>query len=233
MPHNRFFTLDDLSEGQQVTLEGPEMHHLSVMRPKVGEDIELVNGKNVLATACIESIEKKRIQLKVNQIERKEPTRPKVILAQALPQVAKLDFIIEKGTELNTDEFWLFPGVLSDKTDLTNNQRSRLDHLAISALKQCGRLDLPQIHILPALKDWQKPEGNLFYGDPRGTMMAQKCEGPTILFIGPEKGFNPSEIEILKNWNAQGIKLHENVLRTETAAVAALSALSVGLVSFL
>jgi 16S rRNA (uracil1498-N3)-methyltransferase len=91
-------------------------------------------------------------------------------------------------------------------------------------MKQCGRLDLPQIFELPPLAKWkEKPPGNLYFGDPRSTQYFAPQTDATI-FIGPEKGFSAKEESILQQtFHAKGVRLNPNILRAETAALCAIS----------
>ena len=142
-----------------------------------------------------------------------------------------LEWIIEKGTELNATAFWLFPGMLSEKDTLSDSQRDRAKHLAISAMKQCGRLDLPEIVIKPPLLQWSPLTGTLLFGDTAEDApylwdlpLPKPLPTPVIVFIGPEKGFDPKERAFLLNtMKASSMRLHPNILRTETAPLVALS----------
>ena len=222
MPADRFYLDQPLTS--HLAIHGEELHHLHVMRIRKGEILEVVNGQGELVEAVVEEIDKKTATLKiVSRIKKPSPTQ-KLVLAQALPRFSSLEWIVEKGTELGVTEFWLFPGKLSEKTSLTTTQLHRLKTISISALKQCGRLFLPQIVIKPVLDAWDKVEGSLFYGDvqKRNTLIGPFLN-PVVFIIGPEKGFAPSEIEALRALSAQSISLHENILRAETAAITALS----------
>lgn len=222
MPVNRFFLDQPLSS--PLFLQGEELHHLHVMRTRLGDTIEIVNGRGELGKAFVEAIDKKTASLKIESLVKKKPPTQKLILAQALPRLSSLEWVIEKGTELGVSEFWLFPGKLSEKTSLSPTQLQRLRTITISALKQCGRLFLPLIVLRPVLNQWKKLEGSLFYGD-----VGEKAPltGPFLnlvtFLIGPEKGLDLSEIQTLNTLGAKPISLHENILRSETAAVTALS----------
>lgn len=221
MPADRFFV--DAPIGQVIALSGEEAHHLHVMRVRPGEEVEVVNGRGILARARIEMIDKKEASLEViSRIEHPTP-KTRLILAQALPRFSALEWIVEKGTELGTTEFLLFPAERSEKKSLTEHQLQRLRLLAQSALKQCGRLFLPTITIHPSLDHWDKPQGTLYFGDVGSAPKLSNPSSHTLFFIGPEKGFSPTESERLQQFGAHGISLHENTLRTETAAIAALS----------
>jgi 16S rRNA (uracil1498-N3)-methyltransferase len=200
------------------------------MRVKKKETVELVNGKNLLALASLESVEKKRASLLIQEVKTDISPRKKVILVQALPRLNHLEWILEKGTELNASAFWLFPSLNSEKKECSSEQLLRLRALTISAMKQCGRTDLPTIHLLPPLDRWEEvPKGTLLYGDTRkeAPYLKRESEEPIYFFVGPEKGFHPHELELLeKRFHAQGAKLHENTLRVETAPFVALALLS-------
>lgn len=231
MPIERFFHPDFFQEKQEIILEGQEFHHLRVMRLKQGEQIELVNGKRELAQARLTALHKESASLEILTIERSQEKKPYLILAQAMPLFNRLEFIIEKGTELGASAFWLFPGHQSEKTNLSSNQSERLKSLSISALKQCGRLDLPPILFKPPLKEWERAEGTLYFGDthpeaPNWQIADNPLQAPLIFFIGPEKGFHSQEVSLLEQWGAQGVKIHSNILRVDTAALTALVLLS-------
>jgi 16S rRNA (uracil1498-N3)-methyltransferase len=220
MPTERFYADSPFSES--VTLTGEEFHHLArVMRGKVGDSIELVNGKGVLAKGVIGTLLPDAAVINIVSSSPDSKKRPQIILAQAIPRQNHLEWIIEKGTELGVTSFWLFPGERSEKKEYNEK---RLKHLTLSALKQCGRLFLPTIEKKPSLPSWKPLNGSLYFGDfEGGKFLPKPAAEPIIFFIGPEKGFSISEIGILQNnLKAQGVRLHENTLRTETAAVVAL-----------
>jgi 16S rRNA (uracil1498-N3)-methyltransferase len=228
MPHNRFYIDALLHTNAQLFMEGEEAHHLMrVMRKQEGEVIELVNGRNQLAQATILTIEKRGIRLKLVQVEEERPPSRAVIMCQAIPRTNRLDLIVEKGTELGMTALWLFPGERSEKNRLSETQLKRLGHIAIAAMKQCGRLDLPEIILKPPLSQWKSLELPSYFGDISSQAqpflsMYQKEEG-VLFFIGPESGFTEKEEQHLSYLGAKGVNLHANILRTDTAPLVALS----------
>lgn len=233
MPKERFFIPQELAVGQHVKIEGSESHHLAtVMRANAGDSIELINGQGVLAKAKIVQIEKKTVTLVVDSIQFSESTVDQLILIQAIPKVNRLDYIIEKGTELGMTALWLFPAQRSEKKELTNNQLERLLHLSIAAVKQCGRLFLPEIKILPPISKWKPFNLSLYFGslDPQAPLFIQelgKSKVQNVGFcVGPEAGLTGEEEGCLRSLGGTGVKLHKNILRTETAAIAGLTILS-------
>lgn len=230
MPAHRFFLIDDLSR-DTVHLSGPEVHHLKqVMRVQIGEIVELINGKGMIAKARLFEINATKASFEIIDKTKVPPPAFDLILAQAITRPALLDWIIEKGTELGATQFWLFPGELSEKKELTAHQLERLHHLMTSALKQCGRLYLPTLKIVPPLSQWTKPTETVLFGSLLSTaapLHNRPNDSSVIMVIGPEKGFSPTEYSILQTQlHATGVKLHDNILRAETAALCALSILS-------
>ncbi len=229
MPADRFFYDGPLKEGKALQLVGEELKHLLVMRLRPGELLELVNGRGELAKATLRAVEKREADLLIEEVERAtKPFRP--ILAQALTKQPKLEWIVEKATELGATEIWLFPGEKSEREKLSQHQMERLRHLSIAAMKQCGRLYLPEIVEQPALKLWGElaAEHQLLLADPVATapyLWEQKIGSSrgVVLLIGSEAGFSDSERKIaLTTLGATSVRLHENILRAETASMAAL-----------
>ena len=232
MPHNRYYIDAPLQKDTTVTLTGDEWHHLvRVLRARKGDPLELINGRGILAEGIVSELKKQDAEITVTQILEERSPPPPLILAQAIPRMNHLEWIIEKGTELNATSFWLFPGLLSEKDTLSETQRTRLKHLAVSAMKQCGRLDLPEIVFKPPLLEWPPLQGTLLFGDTEAhapylwdLTLKTPLPSPVVLFIGPEKGFSPKEHEFLLNTlSCKGMRLHPNILRAETAPLVALS----------
>lgn len=231
MPAERYFFEQAFSLDSVIALEGQEFHHLThVMRNREGDVVELVNGQGLLAKATIDRIEKKKSFLKVIEIVRADKDSFSLILAQGIPRSNRLDFILEKGTELGMSELWLFSASHSEKKEFSEHQLERMKGVLIAAMKQCGRLFLPTIKMVSPLDKWEKPSHVCFFGDttPNAPCFAEawKKQSPkngVIVVIGPESGFNTREVERLKQLEAVGVSLHKNILRTDTAALVALT----------
>ncbi len=232
MPENRFYVEKPLVQNDVIHLDGTEFHHLiHVMRGNVNDEIEVVNGLGEMARARISKIEKKQAILDIDSVIFEPLPQFQMILAQAIPRMNRLDNIIEKGTELGMTKLWLFPGEHSERRKLTDDQLLRMRHVAISAMKQCGRLDLPTIEFMPPLKDLKKSlEFDAFFGDvsPDAPLLINEWQksppkAGAIFFIGAETGFSEEEVASLKKLGAKGIKLHGNILRTDTASLVSLA----------
>lgn len=218
MPAERFYIDADLQG--TLTLKDPEHHHLAhVMRVRIGEEVELVNGRGGLGLARVEAVTKHDAQLKVLTATQNPLPDPRLQLAVPLMRPAKMELVIEKCTELGADAFYLYPAQYSEKKDLSDHQLERLVHIAISAMKQCGRLDLPQVTQLPFEKILTLP-GTFFFGDLQGKAGFEKTDGEIVFMTGPEKGFSEKELAVMRK-TGTGVRLHKNILRAETAPIVA------------
>lgn len=236
MPAERYFFNGSLQSNQTIELQGPEFHHLvHVMRMRKGENVEIVNGQGSLAQGNIEHLGKEKANVRIDEVHLTPKLLPRLILAQALPKPNRLDFIIEKGTELGVDAFWFFPGEHSVKKECYPSQMERIRTLTIAAMKQSGRLYLPSIDYKPSLVNWTDlNDKTMFYGDldSHAPLFEETWKRlptmtfPVIFVTGPEGGLSEKEEKWLKENGGKGVKLHPNILRTETASIMAISLMS-------
>ena len=219
MPADRFYVDADLTG--RLSLVGAEHHHLAhVMKVRLGEEIEVVNGRGALAKAKVLAISKHDAQLEVLSSSQTPLSPPLLTLAIPLMRPVKLELIIEKCTELGADAFWFYPAHFSEKGDLSPHQQERIKLIAISAMKQCGRLDLPALKTLARFEDLFTTPANHLFGDTRVKGPFSPPKGPSVFITGPERGFSEQELELLDK-KAIGVCLHRNILRAETAPIAA------------
>lgn len=232
MPHQRYF-YPGLLDTEQVELAGDEFFHLTkAMRQKSGELLELVNGQGALATGRIAQIEKRNCVILIQNVKKEKPPNNTLILLQGLARMNRLEIIVEKGCELGVDQFWILPCERSENSKLSDKQLARLAAIAIAAMKQCGRLWLPEIKVVKNLQEWKEPLSG-FFGDlspdaPWLLDVLKDRKEKQIFAIGPESGFSEREEKLLQELGLQGVKLNESVLRTETAALAAAAILGCG-----
>lgn len=234
MPKNRFYLDAALKSGELLALEDVEAHHLiHVMRQRVGDEVELVNGRGVLAEAHVEKLERQRAWLAVDTSVTQESDPFELIIVQALPRINRLDLIVEKGTELGMTALWLLAGDKSERKSLSESQQKRLDAIAIAAMKQCGRLYLPTIKTVDPLRDWSTLAYPSYFGaldsEAPAFGVAWRKQGPqkgVLFFVGPEAGFSDAEIQAMQQLGALGVSLHPNILRTDTAPLVAASLIS-------
>lgn len=224
MPHYRFFYNSTFYKDEEIIISSDELHHLHVMRKKLNENVEIINGKNQLAEAKIINLTPKSATLKITKIITKTPEKTKIILAQPLLRPQKLDLILEKGTELGIDEFILYPAEYSEIKEISKNREERINSILISAVKQCGRLDMPKVSIIDNISLLLSYDYSYLYGDLETTNRINTEEitkQDICIVIGPEKGFSKKEKDFLQNkLKAHPININSNILKTETASVA-------------
>lgn len=235
MPHNRYFTKNFFENGKEVLLEDSEFQHLTrVMRQKEGSSVELINGQGQLALGSVNAIQKKAAVIGINSVT--DDTKPTfcLVLALAFLKPNHLEFAIEKAVELGVTDIWLFPGTLSEKKEISEQYLVRLNSIILSSCKQCGRLFFPNLEIKKRLQDCKiESKSVAFFGDvekeapPLRSYASLITQDATIIFfIGCESGFTDKEIDFLKAQKAHGVRLHQNILRAETAAIACINLVS-------
>lgn len=237
MPSERYYSSKNFIEGDVIFFEEQEFHHLiHVMRTRAGEEVEIVNGNGQLAVAIVKSLEKKRAVIEIANVLTAKPEQYPLILAQSIPRTNRLEYILEKATELGATEIWLFNSTNSEKRVFTDHQKERLDTILIAAMKQCGRLFLPKLKFSKSMEEIfpLKDSIKAYFGstnplappffDILNEQSARK--GGSLFCVGPEGGFTDEEDHFMVLSGLIGVKLHSNILRTDTAAIAGLSIIS-------
>jgi 16S rRNA (uracil1498-N3)-methyltransferase len=224
----RFYLFEKFIIGSTLLLDGNEHHHLTrVVRARENDEIELVNGFGGLATAKIEKIDKERTSLRILHVKHTDLQNTQIAMGIPLMRPSKLEWVIEKGTELGVDAFYLYLADHSTQDSLSAHQIERLRAITISALKQSKRLYLPHLEILPSLSSLLTQEKEIYFGDVHISAPLLELDFlKNILFItGPESGFSKKESDLLEQ-KGRGVRLGPHVLRAETAPIAAASILS-------
>jgi len=228
----RFYTNSNLTVGR-VLLEGDEAHHLShVCRFHVGDEVTLFNGDGREYSARIMQISRRQVELEITAMQSPERELPYPLhIAVTLPKGERADWLVEKLTELGVTT--LVP--LQSRRSVVRPSISKLDRLrrlVIEASKQCGRNHLMTID---ASTDWATywpkvpPQWQRLIAHPTGSSWHEKLERPTVVAIGPEGGFDDSELvdAIAAGWRC--VALGPRILRIETAAVACAALLAIKL----
>ena len=216
--------------------DSQEIHHLkNVLRFKKGEMIILFNGHGDEAVAEIMNLSDRAVEFKIQEVMTRKEEGPRIILACAIPKRGKFEWIIEKATELGVSEIIPLKTKRSEidlKGERLENKHKRYETVALNAAKQCQRPTIPKIH---PLKDFDltieelKPRAAIFFlsleeGSKRLFDAFSICQSSQVaFFIGPEGDFTPEEYEFAKKSGAIAVTLGQNVLKVETAAIAAMS----------
>jgi len=232
----RVYVEEPLASGAHCLVAGSAANHMvRVLRLGVGAAVTLFDGAGGEYAACIESLRKDAVRIAVGDhtaVERESPLA--VTLAQGVSRGERMDWVIQKATEL---------GVRRVVPLITQRSVVRLDArqaekksqhwrgISIAACEQCGRNRLPELaapvdfHEFlcreasdPGLRLVLSPTGSLRIG-------ALKFAEKITLLIGPEGGLAPEEGAAALAQGFSGVQLGPRILRTETAAIAALAAL--------
>jgi len=231
----RFYLDAPLRAGGVCTLSEDAAHHaIHVLRLREGEDITLFNGCGGEFAARIASIQRLKIAIDLLQhrpIERETPLR--VTLVQGVSAGERMDSTVRKAVELGVSEIQpvlATRSVARPKGDRAENRRAHWQKVVIAACEQCGRNRLPEVHPLIAVAGYRAPgPGMKILLSPLAELRLSKVSfhgNEFILAAGPEAGFTPEEEAALATAGFVPASLGPRVLRTETAAVAALAALS-------
>lgn len=229
MPAYRFFSEAIPQKGESLTLDKEEARHARVvMRKGVGDTLELVNGEGVLAIGTLTDLKKDQATVEITQIKTHAPPSFSTILVQAIPRMNRLGTIIEKATELGVGTISLFPGELSEKKEVSASQKERIRAIIIAASKQSGRLFFPKVEFLPKISLWKEVPSQIFFGSlseqaPKLLDKLASNKEEISFVVGPEMGLTEKEERALENLGVKGVRLHENILRTDTAPLAALA----------
>jgi 16S rRNA (uracil1498-N3)-methyltransferase len=234
---NRFFFTFE----KEGFLSEEESHHLiRVLRKKEGEKIKLIDGKGKEYEGEIVEIIKKRKKIKVRvkllKILREEnPSLIKIVAFIPLLKGDKTEFLIEKGVELGINEFIPFQSDYS-VVKASSKLEERLKIKAINALKQSGRLYLPEIKPPVILRNFLSenpfpsslkivalPEKGIFLEKLIEKLINSK---EIVLISGPEGGFSKEEEKLLKEKNFVPLFLSPYILKAETASLSLMSFVS-------
>lgn len=235
----RFYCPPPLPLGGSFDLPPDAAHHAArVLRLREGNRVEIFDGLGNECHGVIAELGGKRVvvgEITAVNADRESPLP--VMLAQALSSSEKMDWVIQKATELGVTEIQPLDTERSVARLSAERAAKRLEHwrqVAISACEQCGRNVLPEIHAPLDIMAWlqqglaQQPPAAKFILLPQGAASLHsqpKPQGKVLLLIGAEGGFTQAESDSAVRCGFMPIRLGARVLRTETAAVAGLAAL--------
>jgi len=218
----------------EVLVEGAAFHHLRVLRAASGQRLEVFDGRGRAFDAEVLAVEKDRARLRLGPERAVAPGRP-IDIVQALPKGDKLELVLQKGTELGGHAFH---PVSSERSvpklpaARAAERRTRWQRIVSEAARQCGRSDVPVVHpVRPLLEAVQglAPGTRVLVLDEEERAVrlveAAGTDAPLALVIGPEGGLTRPEVTALRSAGAVPASLGPLVLRTETAALAALAVL--------
>ncbi|KKM09944.1 16S rRNA methyltransferase [Clostridiales bacterium PH28_bin88] len=235
----RFFLEGDAFNGDIITITGKDVRHMRlVLRLEPGDIITVVGPGGREYQAVIVRVDRERVEARIlsRGAAPDEPSLP-VTLVQGLPKGDKLDFIIQKCTELGVSR--VVPvsthrSVVQLDKEKAGQRLLRWRRIAEEAAKQCGRGAIPEVAPLTRLSEALEavPPGGLvllpWEGETTAGIKSVMRQLPTIppavaLLIGPEGGWEAEEVAMATRRGAVPVSLGPRILRTETAGLVALT----------
>lgn len=232
----RIYQAIPLKPDSTVQLDEAATHHIArVLRAKVGDEVVLFNGEGSEFPGTISHIDKKTVTVQIEKkIDRDAESPLELYLAQGISRGEKMDYTIQKAVELGVKK--IFP-LLTERCNvkLDDERRDkRFQHwrsIVIGACEQSGRNRIPEILAPQTLSqflenidaDWKFVLAP--HAEKKLSESAIQKTSRVVLLIGPEGGLSEREIELAQKKNFLTLNLGPRILRTETAAVAAMSAL--------
>lgn len=238
----RFYISPEQVAGKEIRITGSDVNHIkNVLRLEPGDWIVACDGSGVDYVSRIDALQSNEILLTVEKIQDTGTELPvQITLFQGMPKKDKLELIIQKAVELGVYE--IVP-VLTKRcvVKLTEEKKikkrmERWQTIAEAAAKQCDRGIIPEVHTPVSMAEAFDMARSLEYnmipyelqegiGESR-QVVEEACRCSSIgIFIGPEGGLEPDEVEQAMAIGAKPITLGKRILRTETAGMALLSIL--------
>ncbi len=235
----RFHYQGRLGNGSEVRLNADAAHHaVRVLRLAIGEPVVLFDGRGGEFEARITRIDRGEVSVKTGahrDIERESHLH--IMLVQGLSSGERMDITLQKAVELGVAAMQPVAterSVVKLKDERAQRRREHWQNLVVSACEQCGRNRVPEVFPVLDFSDWlaglntttPEEESRLLLSPAAD--LALKSLQPSariVLLIGPEGGLSPVEMRLAQSRGFQPARLGPRVLRTETAALAALSAI--------
>ena len=231
MSNIRIFFPESLSLNLTSKLEKPQSHYLTkVMRVKIGENFSLFN-KNGEWQAKINNISKGIVEFSIELQLRQKENKTEIWLAFSPIKSNYSNFMIQKATELGVTRF--IP-IIFDRTIVRKINFKRLEKIIIEATEQSNRINPPVLEKPQNLKSFLKKNEKKFYliftdlnTKNKRIEFNKNIKKPLCLIIGPEGDFSENERQAILNFDSvKAVKINENILRSETAAISSISILS-------
>jgi len=229
----RLFFPESLSTNLTLKLDKSQSHYLiKVMRMNIDKNFSLFN-QNGEWEARIIKITKGIVEFLITKKIRSNNNDKEIWLAFAPIKLNYLNLMIQKATELGVTRF--IP-ILTERTIVRKVNEKRLNKIIVESSEQSNRLKVPKLEEIVKLDNFLKfnQKTNIIFGDlnTNNNKLTIKNTEPLCILIGPEGDFTTKEREkILRLKNIIPLKINENILRAETAAISMISIISFNLLS--
>lgn len=224
-------------ENKTCIIEGEDVKHISkVLRCRIGEELEICDNDNNEYICEITNIDKSQVELNIVEVvDIKRESDLKIKVYQGLPKGPKMEMILQKLTEVGVDEIILVQTKrtvvkVDDKKE--DKKIERWERIIYEVIKQSKRGKIPKLSgvlsFKEALADMKENDFNIApYENERTKSIKQAIKGVDIknigIFVGPEGGFEDTEIKAIEEIGGQSVSLGPRILRTETASLVASS----------
>jgi len=230
---SRLYTPDTLNKGQQIELQIENAHYVrTVLRLIKDQQITLFNGLGGEYLCLITEVSRKRVVVLIGEESSRTVESPlKVTIGMGISRGDRMDWAVQKAVELGVNHI---TPLITERCVVkfkANKKQQRLQHwknIAQHATEQSGRTVLPIFNEITTIDDWIKSQNDLkLFLDPYAEQSLADLQPDNLavtLLTGPEGGFSDQERELAIDAGFIPVRLGARVLRTETAALAALSA---------
>ena len=214
-----FYVPNLLPSAETLLLTEEESSHcIRVLRKQPGDEIQVLDGKGGLYTAAILDAHSKKCTAKVLNYCFEEPTVSVHLAVAPTKNMDRIEWLVEKGTELGCTQFTF---ILTKRSERTKVNMERIHKIAVSAMKQSKRVYLPILDGPMPLNEFltKHPGGCVAHCDdalPRDQVDASR---PLRMLIGPEGDFTPDEVNATLKATYRPVTLGDARLRTETAGL--------------
>ncbi len=236
----QFILPDGYKGGSFFNLTGKEFHYLiRVLRIKESESFSGMDNRGNSYKITVKDISRDSCRLDILENRKRKDHSPRITLFQCLPKGRKMDLIIRQATEIGISNIIPIKSsftVSSISESSKDNKIARWERIAREAAQQSGSFRMPEIMPPIVLSDlskiWNNNEtGIFFHHEPLENNTLHRylfeCSQNISIVIGPEGGLAKKETVFLKNTGFKPVYLGSNILRTETAAIYALSAIHI------
>lgn len=218
---NKFYSDTLFKPGEAIVLNPNESKHaIAVLRLSAGDNIMLLNGKGEKALATISNANKNACEATINNIEQ-NPKKPDFTLLISPPKSTdRWEYIVEKAQELNVS---CLQPVITKHSERKKINLQKAQNIAHAALKQSGAFYECIVNdFIPFNKALEQYSAGLFGYCSMLSISKENTSAVNSVFIGPEGDFSENEVQHLLEKKWRTFKLSNNILRSETAAIAAI-----------
>ncbi len=216
-------------ENGNIYLTEEEARHVTVLRKKIGDTLQVLDGKGNLFNAELSKVGKHECQLAILSVQQMSANKIELSIGIApTKNIDRFEWFLEKATEIGVDHIYPLRCKHSERDSI---RLDRLSKILVSAMKQSKHYFLPNLYEMMSLEEYlkqtqPKETAQLFIAHcadtPKATLAKNYEQGKNVtILIGPEGDFSTSEIQDAINANYKPISLGNYRLRTETAGIVA------------